>query len=183
MAVPEKTRVTIQEFDEFINWPENADKLFEYIGGEIVEVLSRPYASSLAATINYHFGSFTRNEKPGHITGKRGGYAVSGEHYHPDVAFISKQQQPELPKEGYVPNPPDLAVEILSPGIENNHISIKVANYLAAGTVVWRIRPEEKAVVVFTPGKPAKILGIEDTLDGGEVLPGFKLPVNDIFPE
>jgi Uma2 family endonuclease len=44
MAVPEKTRVTIEEFDEYINLPENADKLFEYIGGEIVEVPSNTYA-------------------------------------------------------------------------------------------------------------------------------------------
>ena len=56
-------------------------------------------------------------------------------------------------------------------------MAIKIANYLAAGTVVWLLKPLSKQVVVFLPGKPVQVLNA----DGGDVLPGFSLKVSDIF--
>ena len=106
---------------------------------------------------------------------------VSGERYAPDVAFISVARQPELAKEGYNPNPPELAVEVVSPNDSERKMTRKVVNYLAAGTLVWLVRPEEKQVEVYATGKPVKTLGINDTLDGGTVLPGFTLKVSEIF--
>lgn len=106
---------------------------------------------------------------------------VSGERYAPDVAFISKSRQPELVKEGYNPSPPELAVEGLSPTDSESALRIKVVNYLAAGTLVWVVKPETQTVEVYTPGQPVRVLGIENTLDGGEVLRNFKLPMQTIF--
>jgi Uma2 family endonuclease len=183
MAVPEQIRVTLEEFDEYINRPENADRLFEYIGGEIVEVVANNYSSEIAATILAEVKTFAKVNKLGRVTGADGGYIVSGEKYIPDVAFISFAKQPEPSHEAYNPNPPDLAVEVLSPSNTEGQMLVKVANYLAAGTMVWRVKPTEKQVIVFAPGKPARTLTINDTLDGGDALPGFKLAVRDIFPE
>lgn len=183
MVVQEKL-LTVQEFDEFVMRPENADRLFEYIGGKIVEVVSNPYSSKIASRINGYIFVYLSKHDIGHLTGADGGYMVSGERYIPDVAFISYARQPELSTvEGYVPNAPDLAVEVLSRGNTDEELTIKVANYLAAGTVVWMVKPVEKRVVVFAPGSPARTLGINDTLDGGAVLPGFTLAVKAIFPE
>jgi Uma2 family endonuclease len=145
----------------------------------------------LSPLFGYQINRFTdryfvylSNHDIGHLTGADGSYMVSGERYIPDVGFIAYARQPGLSTvEGYVPNAPDLAVEVLSPGNTDEELAIKVANYLAAGTVVWMVKPVEKRVVVFAPGKPARTLGIDDTLDGGAVLPGFTLPVKAISPE
>jgi Uma2 family endonuclease len=46
---------------------------------------------------------------------------------------------------------------------------------------VWVVYPDEQQVVVHSPGQPAQIVNIDGVLDGGDVLPGFTLPLRDIF--
>jgi len=180
-----KRAVTAEEFEAFVNLPENADRTFELVAGEIVEVPSNPYASQIAARISMYIGMYLLQHNIGHVTGEAGGYIVSGERYAPDVAYISKPRQPELARAGYNPNPPDLAVEVVFPTAPETArlLTVKVANYLAAGTVVWVVYPETKEVEVFAPGQPAHILNREGTLEGGELLPGFSLAVSAIFPD
>lgn len=178
-------RMTVEEFDEFAELPENADRLLEYIGREVVEVPSNAYASQISQIVAGEMYIFLKGKDLGHLTGEAGGYMVSGERYAPDVAFISKAKQQELARQGYNPNPPDLAVEVDFPSTyeSQQNLNIKVANYLAAGTVIWVFKPEHKRVEIYAPGKPVEIFGIDGVLDGGDVLPGFKLAVKDIFPE
>lgn len=177
----QRQHVTAEEFERFTELPENAERLFEFVGGEIVEVPSNPYSSYIASRINRRVAAFVEDNDLGFVTGEAGGYRVFGERYAPDVAFISKARQPELPYEGYNPNPPDLAVEVVSPTDSEKRLSIKIANYLAAGTNVWVVYPVEKEVVVYKPGQPPQI--VTDVLDGGEVLPGFTLALKDVFGE
>jgi Uma2 family endonuclease len=172
---------TVEEFDAFVNRPENADRMFEFIGGEIVEVPSNPYSSQFGSCINGFIFLYLRQNKIGHLTGEHGGFMVFGERYAPDVAFTLTARQPQLARRGYNPIPPDLAVEVVSPGDLPRDVRIKVGNYLAAGVLLWVVHPEEQRIEVYAPGQPVKILGIGDILDGGNVLPGFTLPVRDIF--
>jgi Uma2 family endonuclease len=65
---------------------------------------------------------------------------------------------------------------------DDDKMRIKVTNYLTAGTVVWVVNVPEQNVEVYLPGKPVKILSVNETLDGSDVLPGFQIPVRDIFP-
>jgi Uma2 family endonuclease len=176
--------VTVAEFDRFVDLPENADKLFEYIAGEIVEVPSNPYASNISSRINRRLGNFVEDRDLGYVTGEAGGYVVAGEKYAPDVAFISKKRQPDLAKEGYNPFPPELAVEVDFPSTYESarSLQIKIANYLAAGTLLWIVYPETKTVEIYAPGQAMRWVGIDDMLDGGDVLLGFKLAVKEIFP-
>ena len=182
MSIPERT-YTVAEFDEFVQLPENDDKLFEYIGGEIFEVPSNPFVSKIAGLILTYINLYLFKNDIGHATGEAGGYEISGERYAPDVAFISYDKQPELAKDGYNPNPPDLAVEVISSDskAENEQMTIKLSNYLAAGVVVWIVRPEKKMVEVHQLGKPVRIVQEKDTLDGGNVLPGLTIKLSDIF--
>ena len=180
MAVQER-RYTVAEFEQFIELPENADRLFEYIGGKIVEVVSNTYASAVAARVNYWISHYVIQHESGHVTGADGGYVVAGERYIPDVAFVAKARQPQLDRP-YCPIPPDLAVEVLSPSNNPRAMRLKIANYLVAGTVVWVVDPDRKMVEVYTPGQAARTIGIDETLDGGEVLPGFTVAVKEIFP-
>ena len=179
------TKTPVEAFDEFVQQSENADKLYEYVGGEIVEGPSNPYASYVSGRILRRIATFAEEHHLGFTTGEAGGYIVSGERYAPDVAFISNVKQPRLVSEGYNPNPPDLAVEVDIPSTYTSQrlLFTKTVNYLAAGTVVWLVMPERKEVEVYIPGAPKRTLGVEAVLDGGDALPGFQLAVKDIFPD
>lgn len=181
MAIPTKP-MTVEDFDHFVQQPDNADKQFEFIGGEVVEVPSNPYCSYIASRFNRRLAAFVEDNDLGFVTGEAGGYQVSGERYAPDVAFISNVKQPQLARTGYNPNPPDLAVEIFSPTDSDKRLSVKVSNYLAAGTMVVVIYPEDHEMVVHRPGQPVIVLGPDDTFDAGNVLPGFRVAVKDIIP-
>lgn len=176
-------RMTAEAFDAFTELPENADKLFEFVGGDVFEVPSNPYASKISINFTIPIALFVKERDLGHITGEAGGYMVFGERYAPDVAFIFKIKQPELARQGYNPIPPDLAVEIDFPSTyeSQRNLRIKTANYLAVGTTVWIVYPESKTVEVYVPGKKVEIVDIEGTLDGGDVLPGFTLALKDVF--
>lgn len=180
-VVVRNLRMTVEDFDQFVELPENADKRFEFIGGEAVEVPSNPYSSHIASIIHGELYIFLKGKNLGYLTGEGGGYRVYGDRYAPDVAFLRKGKT--LSKQGYNPDPPDLAVEVLSPGNTESEMRLKVVNYMNDGATVWVVDYESKTVDVFVPGQKAVRLTEKDTLDGGAVLPGFTLPVADIFPE
>ena len=177
--------MTAEQFDEYIQRPDLGDRIFELIGGEIVEVPSNAFASDIGQLIGFFIRLFIReNSIAGYVTAADGGFWVAGERYAPDVAFISKARQPELARTGYNPNPPELAVEVISDEANNDEqrgLRRKITNYLAAGTVVWAVFPVSQFVEIHAPGQPVKILHLDDTLNGGDILPGFALPVRDIF--
>src|SRR5579871_1401172 len=102
VMVAQPKHFTVEDFDQFVDQPENDDKLFEYIGGEIVEVPSNAFASQISALISFFIMLFVREKHiEGYVTGEAGGYIVSSERYAPDVAFISAIKQPVLAKRGY----------------------------------------------------------------------------------
>lgn len=180
-----RQHVTLSEFEAFVERPENSEQRFELIGGEIYEVPSNPYVSEIAAKILILIGVYLLEHKIGHVTGADGGYMVNGERYAPDVAYISYERQPQLARQGYNPNPPELAIEVIS-DTKNSQEQIvlrrKIANYMSAGVLVWVVNPDEQIVEVYEIGQPVEILDASATLDAGKLLPEFKLPIKDIFP-
>jgi len=178
-----KTQMTVEAFDEWVLQPENADHDYEYIGGEIVEVVSNQYSSEIGMYIGAMITVYVTQHRLGRVTGADGGYKVEGERYIPDAAFISLEKQPYSSTETYNSNPPDLAVEVLSPTNSAAQMRIKVVNYLRAGTLLWVVDPDAQTVEVYAPDKKAQRLTIDAILDGGSVLLGFTLPIKDIFPE
>lgn len=172
------------EFDRFVKLPENAGRNFELIAGEIVEkMVSSPRSSAIGALMAGLIAVHVRQRDLGRVTGADGGYMVGKEKYIPDAAFISKARQPIQPDEAYNPLAPDLAVEVLSPSDDDEDVRLKIANYVAAGTVVWVFDPDKKRIEIYRNGQPPEVLGIEDTLDGGDILPGFKVAIKDIFTD
>lgn len=182
MAV-QKNLSTVEAFDEFIHLPENAERLFEFIGGEIVEVPSNPYSSKISMRIGRFIGNFVDENDLGHVTGEAGLYRVMNERYAPDVGYISKIRQPALARHGANPNPPDLAVEVVSPSDDPRQLAIKISNYLAAGTVAWVMYPDDQQIDIHAPGQQVRTLGIDDVLEGGTVLPGFQVAVKLLFKD
>ena len=178
MAV-QKTDIPASEFERFVMLPENAERLFELINGEVVEVVSNGKSSALGSLMIVFLGGFVLQNKLGFTTGADGGYKIGSERYIPDCAFISKEKQAKPTSEAYNSNPPDLVVEVLSPSNTPDEIASKVDNYLRAGVVVWVVNPDAQRVTVHRPDAAPKTYGINDMLDGGNVLPGFTLPVRE----
>lgn len=177
-------RMTVEEFEQLVALPENADRRFEYIGGEAVEVVSNQRSSALAYNIGFFIKLYLREEGTGGIvTGADGGYMIGNERYIPDVAYISPARQTEISDQAYGPVPPDLVVEVLSPSNDPDDMRIKVVNYLRAGTTVWIVNPDKRHVEVYAPGQAPERITEDGTLDGGDILPGFTLAVSDIFVE
>jgi Uma2 family endonuclease len=171
-------RLSAEEFEAWALLPENADRNFEFIGGEIVEVVANNKSSRITARFIIKIGAYLENNPIGDLTTSDGGYIVSGERYIPDVGFTYNAKLSDTP---YNPNPPDLAVEVLLPTDLPHDLMVKVFHYTHAGTVVWVVYPEEQKIEIYEPGKSLKVLGMEDTLDGGDVLPGFSVAVKAIF--
>ena len=176
-------RMTVEAFDQFVLLPENADKSFEYIAGEIVDVVSNDQSAEIAMIIGSFITVYVLQHQLGRVTGADGGYMIGEERYIPDFAYTSKLRKPKPSGEAYSSIVPDLVVEVLSPSNTGTEMRFKVMNYSHAGAVVWIVNPVLKQVEVYSPDQPAKIVGVDGTLDGGNVLPGFTLAVKDIFPE
>ncbi len=100
----------------------------------------------------------------------------------PDVSFVRAERLRDADEDGFLPLVPDLAVEVISPSERRGKIERKIAEYRAAGVPLLLIlRPRQRTVTIYEPDKPPRTLHEDDTLDGGSVLPGFTLPVRDIF--
>jgi Uma2 family endonuclease len=83
---------------------------------------------------------------------------------------------------GYFPGAPDLVVEVISPNDRYAEVDEKIAEWLAHGAkLVFEVNPRRKTVEVHRPGQPSRILGINDILDGEDVVPGWSLAVRDLF--
>lgn len=101
----------------------------------------------------------------------------------PDIGFVRTERMPpgETP-EGYVPVVPDLAVEVVSPTDRWVDVEEKVALYLDNGVpLVWLFVPRLRVVRVYAAGKPVEELDEDGVLDGGEVVPGFRLAIRDVL--
>ncbi len=179
MAIREP-HVTLDDFVQFVFRDENVDRMFELINGEIVEVSpSRSGHSGVAAMIIGAIVPYCREKKlPCHVTGEAGTYNVLGNVIAPDVAYkTTPTDRVNYPD----PVPPEFAVEVISPTDRKPDIARKRQIYLDAGILYWEVYVDDERIDVYAPGQPMRSLGMDDTLDGGEVLPGFTLPVKDIL--
>jgi len=101
----------------------------------------------------------------------------------PDVSFISWEQCPDgIPDEQVPRLYPDLAVEVISPSNTRKEIARKLREYFKAGTTLaWVVYPKKREATVYTAPDASVTLTEADSLDGGTVLPGFKLELKKLF--
>jgi len=107
--------------------------------------------------------------------------------YIPDVVYVSFERMPpgDAREQAYVETAPDLVVEVLSPGESAERFARKLRFYLLHGVrLVWVVDPDAETITVYTPGTAdERILRPGDTLDGGEILPGFSASVAEIMAQ
>ncbi len=101
----------------------------------------------------------------------------------PDVAFLSTETLAAAGDvQGYFPGSPDLVVEVISPNDLYTEVDEKVGEWLEHGArLVFVVNPRRKTVAVHRPGQPMHTLGLDDVLTAEDVVPGWTLPVRDLF--
>ena len=178
--------------DRFPATPDDVDdlrnterKLYELVDGVLLEKPMGLPESFLAMTIGTLLNVYVMAKKLGIVTGADGMMRLDFDLVRiPDVAFVSWDQFPNR-KVTRTPVPsihPDLAVEVISPSNTRKEIDEKIADYFESGTtLVWIVDPEPRTVKVLTSPADFTVLNATQILDGGTLLPGFTLPVADIF--
>jgi Uma2 family endonuclease len=161
------------------------DRLYELMEGVLVEKVMGYEESSLTCDLIYYLKHFLNEHDLGNVAGADGALRLMpGLVRIPDVSFISWDRLPErrIPSKALPDVTPDLAVEILSEGNTPGEMDRKRKDYFFAGTrLVWYIDPARRTVRVYTSPDQYIELTEPQTLDGGAVLPGFALPLAQLF--
>ncbi|HEY7031642.1 MAG TPA: Uma2 family endonuclease [Thermomicrobiales bacterium] len=179
------TTTRLYSIDDLMAMP--TDQPWELWEGELQKVPGAGgKVSELAGLIYVLLWHFVKPRNLGMLTTADGSYILSHDPptvVVPDVAFVSWASMPAgAPADGYIPVRPDLAVEVRSPSERPGGINAKLARYRHAGVpLVWWVDPKRRTVRVYRHGELAAELGDGEVLDGEDVLPGFTLPVSDLF--
>jgi Uma2 family endonuclease len=181
-VVLEKPKVTPEEL---LRLPK--DRRYELVDGELVE---KPMSAISGITGGELLGllhHFVRKHNLGLVLLAETGYRCFADDpdkvRKPDISFIGRDKiSAELWETGFIRTVPDLVVEVLSPSDVSYEVDRRVQDYLSAGVkLVWVVHPQSRSVHVYRPGGQGVILSERDELDGEQVLPGFRLPVREIF--
>lgn len=162
-------------------------RICELVDGVLVEKAMGLAESYLALRIAFFLQGFLQQHKLGFLAGEDGTLRLwPGLVRIPDVSFISWDQLPKrkIPKKP-IPNLyPDLAVEILSRKNTKAEIDRKLHEYFRSRTrLAWVVDPRKRTVRVYTAPDQSRLLTENESLDGGEVLPGLSLPLHEVFAE
>jgi Uma2 family endonuclease len=157
----------------------------ELIDGVLVEKPLGYPESLLAAWIIVLLGDYIRQHDVGTIAGESGATRLMpGLVRIPDVSFVSYDRLPDRAalSEPILGLAPDLAVEVLSPSNTKREMDLKVREYFLAGVrLVWLVDPGKRTVRVYTAPDQSVRLTEGQVLDGGDVLPGLRLPLREVF--
>lgn len=160
-------------------------RLCELVDGVLVEKPMGHQESRLAFWLCVYVGEYLKQNDLGIASGADGPNEIEIDLIRfPDVAFISYDRIPEgadpaTPMPDWVPN---LAVEVLSPGNTRGEMERKRREYFEAGVeLVWYVDPRKRTVRVYTSYDEFTTLTEADELDGGSVLPGFRLSIREWF--
>ena len=141
----------------------------------------------LSATISASLVPYVRSNRLGRVFVETGFLLATDPDTvrSPDVSFVSRERPEAATRiRGYIPGAPDLAVEVISPNDLYTEVAETVAEYLERGTrMVLVVNPQRPDVAVHRPGQPVRILTIDDVINGEDVVPGWSLPVRELFEE
>jgi Uma2 family endonuclease len=172
-------------FNDVLEIEAHEDRLCELIDGVLVEKPMGFAESRIAILLCAALQRFAEDHDLGIVTGESGMIRMPANLVRiPDAAFFAWRHFPgrELPDEGAPELAPDLAVEVLSKGNTAKEMDRKLHEYFSIGVrLVWFVDPRTRSVSVYTSPTRCKTLSSEDSLDGGKVLVGFKMPVARLF--
>lgn len=165
--------------------PEN--ERCELIDGTLVEKPMGQEESFLGSWLNMILNQFVIAHNLGYVTGEQGIYELpSGPFRGPDIAFTSWERLPgrRRPTDPIPLSAPELVVEILSTSNTPGEMRLKRSEYFRGGVrLLWEIDPRTRTVRAFTAEDQVRELTAADVLTGDPVLPGFVLPLAQLFAE
>jgi Uma2 family endonuclease len=175
-----------QAVDEAL--PVDGDASYEIIDGRYVELPPMSaYSVRLVSILVAYLEMFARTNQLGRAAGEMLFPLSPNEktRRRPDVAFVSFKKWPKdrpLPHTDPWPVVPELAVEVVSPSDLAEDLRARVAEYFQVGVLqVWVVYPKQSLVDVYQASGTMHTLTRADDLDGGEMLPGFRLPLTALF--
>ncbi len=174
------TPKTLLSLEEFAALPDDGMK-HELNEGELITMPPpKPRHGDCQLTLGSAFRGFVTAHDLGKVFTESGYRLAPHTVRGPDVSFVRKSRL-QNPDE-YFEGGPDLAVEIVSPGDDASDLREKIKQYLGAGTsAVWVIYQRSRQIEIHTPDKTIRTLGVEDTLEAPELLPGFQFSVRTIL--
>ena len=159
----------------------------ELIDGVLKEKVSAGVEHSfIGIRLGGEFDRYSRRHRLGRVGGTDGGVLIrrSPDNVRePDIFFVSAYRLPlDVRTQGYLEVVPELVVEIVSPSDSDQDVREKIDIWLNLGvSMALEVRPASRSILVHRPGTPAVTLTADDALDGGDVLPGFTMPLSEIF--
>ena len=170
--------------DELLLMPRE-DKRYELVRGALIEKMPTGDPHRIVVSrIDRALGNYAEANDYGESGAGEPGYRLERDPdtvRAPDVVWIAPGRIPAGTL-GYPELAPDLAVEVKSPGNSNREMAAKAGMWLSYGSrEVWVADPERVAITVYRPNAAPVTLGEDDVLDGGDLLPGFSVPVWQLF--
>ncbi len=184
-ASPSPTHAyNVAEFEQLLAQAEHADRLLELINGKIIEKMPTEEHGVTAGNIIFALRSYVQIHKSGRV-GVEVRHQMPDDQWNsllPDISYSTVRRT--MITQGSVPTMPDLAVEVQSPSDSIKAMREKAAYYLAHGAkLVWLIYPRKQLVEVYYANGEIDIFHAGEMLSGEDVLPGFTLPVAEIFAD
>lgn len=172
--------------DDLLRMPDDGFR-YELVRGELRKMSPAGHKHGrFSANVTSSLGPHVRTNNLGAVFAAETGFWISSDPdtvRAPDVAFVSKKRLDEVGDvEGYWPGAPDLVVEVISPSDTYTEVEEKVLEWLDAGArMVVVVNPRKRAVTVYRSLTDIVVLTESETLDGGDVVPGWLMAVRDIF--
>lgn len=174
--------VKLMTADELLRMPDDGMRR-ELVEGELRTMSPAGFKhGKIAQRIARHLGNYVAERNLGVVCSSDTGFIVKKQPlnvFAPDVGYVRHER--DLDESGFYPGPPDLAVEVISPSDSYSEVEEKVAIYLAGQTpMVMVVDPRSKSARVHTAAAVVR-LSIDQALEGGDVVPGWNLPLREIF--
>jgi len=172
--------------EQLLRMPDDGNR-YELVAGEL-KMMSPAGGTHgrVAARLNWLLYGYVEAQRLGEVFAAETGFLLSRDPdtvRAPDVACVrAARLPPQTPAEAYWPVVPDLVAEVLSPDTTIRELDRKVRDWLGAGCrAVWVVDPEAHTITVHRSATDVALLTEQDDLEGGDVVPGFRCPVADVF--
>lgn len=165
---------------------DDSDELYEVIDGIRTVKTMGFLASIIASTLGRRLGKYAEDHQIGLVILEAIYKFSDAATRRPDISLVTFEQLAKITDLLSDPAEPELApilaIEVISPTNSSVAVEAKIMKYFAMGVeAVWVVHPTIQRIYVYDSAKNCTILGIGDTVDGGKVLPGFSLPLSDLF--
>lgn len=181
-----ETAATAWTEEELMALPKDGYKR-ELIEGELIMSPAGFDHEWIGARLSAHMMFFAEQHRLGVVCGSSLGCWMANEDLLcPDVSFMSRARLAgtRLAPRKFFRGSPDLVVEIMSPFDTVGKVRKKMEDYFTSGArLAWVLNPPERSVLVYRTPEADRLLRVTDTLDGEDVLPGFRLPLAELFAE